>query len=327
MSRTWNGDSLVNEYATMLGDIQSSFQIKVLGWINDIVDEICTAYTWGFLRTKGQVLLTTGAEEHTLYIPKPSAPTVALTSGGSLTDESVYKIAITFVDSNGAESIKGVSSSSLTASSVNATITLTNIPVSTNPLVTARNIYIQKDGDEWFYYSQLADNTTTTTTVTTDSTSSIEAPDRNNVIKIDGNPFLETSSHLEYRPLDQLRSLFQGEWSTGTPEFWSDLWADKIVTYPAPSSALTLSFYYYMWPSKIIDDADSEPGIPQHFRSTLRAGVKWKGYEYREREDAEAARVLFHADLNDKISNYGTPITVSSCVRDVEGDSDGYEVQ
>ena len=75
------------------------------------------------------------------------------------------------------ESEAGSASSNVTATSANKTITVTNIPTSSDPLVTARNVYLVKDSGEPLFYSTISDNTTTTASITADSTSTIEAPD------------------------------------------------------------------------------------------------------------------------------------------------------
>ena len=327
MTRSWNGLDLTDEYSTLLGDTSSGFQTKTLSWINDIVDEIALMSKAGIFRVKGKAVLTASAEQQNLYIPRPGAPTLAALAGGSLTSGTVYKVGVVYVESvSGAKSKLGTSAS-ITPSGGNLSITLTAIPTANSSLlVTSREIYLKKGSAEWFLYSTLSDNTTTTTTITADTSDSTEAPDRDNVMVLDGSPFLESSSCLTYKPLAQLRALFQGTWSTGTPAYWSDLWQDKIVLYPAPSSALILSFYYLRWPIRVTDSLDSQLEIPQHFRSTLWKGVKWKGMAYRDREGADAAEQDFYGDLAEKISSFGSPYNQSSTVRDVNGDSDGFEV-
>jgi len=327
MTRSWNGQDLTDEYATLLGDTSSGFQTKVLSWINDIVDEIAVQGKLGIFREKGKSVLTASSEKQNLYIPRPGAPTLAALAGGSLVSGTVYKVAVTYVESvSGAESKLGTSAS-ITPSGADLSITLTAIPTAnTSLLVTSRRVYLKKGSAEWFLYSTISDNTTTTTTITADTTDTTEAPDRDNIMVLDGPPFLESSAQLVYKPLAQIRALFQGTWATGTPQFWSDLWQDKIILYPPPSSALILSFYYLRWPIRVTDSLDSQPEIPQHFRTTLRKGVKWMGMDYRDRAGAEKAKDDYYTDLNDKIASFSSPFNQSSTVRDVSGDSDGYEV-
>ena len=329
MSANWNGSALQTEYATMLGDTKTSFKTKVLGWMNDVVDEIAQAHQWGFHRVKGKKVLTASAEEHDLFITPPTAPTIAAAAGGSLTTLSTYKVAVTFVEGTAQmESKRGTASSGVTLAA-NLTLNVTAIPVSGSTLCTARKIYLQKDGGAWYLYETISNNTATTTTISADTTDTTEAPDRNNILRLDGRPFFETgpSRQLTYKSLSQLRLLFQGAWSTGSPSYWSDIWEDRIALYPAPSSAYTISFYCHRQPNKVFASVDSQPDLPQALRQVLRQGVKWKGYEYRERADADKEETKFYAKLAEAISNHGTPTGgIPATVNDTQGDSDGYEV-
>ena len=328
MSATWNGSSLRTEYGTMLGDTKSSFLTKVLGWMNDIQDEIAAAHSWGWLRKKGKKILTASAEEHDLFITPPGAPTVAAAAGGSLTADTAYYVAITYVESvSGAESKRGTASAAVTPTGANLTINVTAIPTSTSTLVTSRKVYLKKGSAAWYLYATISDNTTTTQSITADTTDTTEAPDRNEIMRLDGRPFFESASQLTYKSLSQLRFLFQGSWATGTPSYYSDAWQDRIILYPVPSSALTISFYYFRYPHKIYNSVDSQPELPQSMRRVLRQGVKALGYEYRERKDWEAESTKFYAMLAAAISDMGTANGgIPSTVNDTQGDSDGWEV-
>lgn len=330
MSATWNGSALQTEYATMLGDTKTSFKTKVLGWMNDVIDEIAQAHQWGFHRVKGKKVLTASAEEHDLFITPPTAPTIAAAAGAGLTDGSSYKVAVTFVEGTAQmESKRGTASASVSPTGANLQLAVTAIPVSGSSLCTARKIYLQKDGGAWYLYKTISNNTATTTTISAETTDTTEAPDRNNILRLDGRPFFETgpSRQLTYKSLSQLRLLYQGAWSTGSPSYWSDVWHDRIILYPAPSSAYTISFYCHRFPNKVFASVDSQPDLPQSFRRLLQQGVKAMGYEYRERADWRQESEKFYAMLAEAISNHGTPTGgIPATVNDTQGDSDGYEV-
>jgi hypothetical protein len=329
MSATWNGLALRLEYATMLGDVKSSFLTKTLGWMNDVIDEIHQAHAWGFSRVKGKKVLTASAEEHDLFITPPTAPTIAAAAGGSLTTLSTYKVAVTFVEGTAQmESKRGTASSGVTLAA-NLTLNVTAIPVSGSTLCTARKIYLQKDSGAWYLYETISNNTATTTTISADTTDTTEAPDRNNIIRLDGAPFFESgpSRQMDYRALDQLRLLFQGAWSTGSPAYWADVWHDRIALYPAPNSAYTVSFYCHRYPNKVYASVDSQPDLPQSLRYLLRQGVKAKGYEFRERADWKSEREDFFAMLANAISTHGTTAGgIPATIRDTQGNSDGFEI-
>lgn len=326
MSRSWNGYDLVNEFSALLGDTGTAFKARVLGWLNDIVEDISASHDWPHLKVKGQKKLTALAENHNLYIAAPGAPSVAIAAGGSLTDGSVYKVYVTFYQSsNGYESTAGTASATATATAVNKTINVTSIPTSTEPLVTSRRIYLQKDSGEIYYYSEIADNTTTTATITAEVSSTIEPPDIVGIEKVIGDPWLETSSQLEYRDLDQLRLLFMGSWESGTPSYWAGIGNNQITLYPTPSSAMTLSYYYKRRPAKLYNSTDSQPDLPLNLKSVLRAGVIAYGFEYRDRNGQESKRSNYEMLLREAISEQGSDKRRQLRVRDVVGDSDGWE--
>jgi len=296
-----------------------------MGWMNDVITDIGTRHDWDFFRVKGQKVLVAGNEEQSLIIGPPGAPSVATSSGGSLTDNSVYKVLITFVESSGVESAAGTASSSVTPSGSDLQIDVTSIPTSTEPLVTKRKVYLQKDGGAFLLSTTIDDNTTTSTTISADSSSLVEPPDYNPIRVIDGELFLESSSQLEFRDVDQLRLLFQGSFSSGTPSFWSSLGGDRVLLYPKPSSAIILSFYYYRVPKRIYASTDSVPDLPIWLKPVIRAGVISRGYEYRDRDGQESKLSNYEQLLSDAFSRHGDSKRVKLRVRDVVGDADGWE--
>jgi hypothetical protein len=326
MSAAWNGLDLQTEFSEHLSDTSTGFKTRILGWMNDIIVDISSRHNWDFQLVKGKKILTALEEEQTLLTSPPSAPSVVIAAGGSLTENSVYRVGVTFVDSNGAETKLGSASASVTATAVNKTISVTAIPTSSEALVTKRRIYLQKDGGNWYFQSEIADNTATTTSITAETTSLIEAPDYAPIRIISGNPFIESSSQLEYRAIDQLRLLFQGSFSSGTPSFWSSLGHERVLLYPKPSSAMTLSYYYYKLPARIYASTDSFPDIPVFLKSAFRAGVIARGYEFRDRAGQESRLLNYEQQLSRAIQDNGGPAKVAYRVRDVVGTSEGWEI-
>jgi len=325
----WNGLDLQTEFSTILNDTSTSFKTEVLRWMNEIQIDICSRFAWNFLRQKGKKVLTAETEQQLLDLGQPTAPTAVIAAGGSLTEDSVYSVIITFVEGVAAiESKAGVASSNVTATSANKTITVTDIPTSSDPLVTARKVYLVKDSGEPLYYSTISDNTTTTASITADSSSTIEAPDHSYFNKLSGNLFLEgdSSGYINYESIDQLRLMFQGSWSTGTPEFWSDIDDQSVIIYPKPSSALTLSFYYFKLPSMIFADATSIPTIPIWMKRVLKAGVIALGYEFRDRAGTQQKFANYETYLQSYISKQGRNKKTPTRVRDVVGNSDGWSI-
>jgi len=329
MSRDWNGLDLQTEFSELLGDTTTSFKAKVMGWINEILIDIGSRHQWADLRFKGQKVLTAAAEEQDLNLLQPTAPTVAQSSGGTLTDTSVYKVSVTFLEGiSGTESKGGVESAAITISGGSQQIDVTAIPLSLDPLVTARRIYLRKDSGEIFLQQTIADNTTTTATILANTTLLTESPDYSAIRLIDYSPFFETgpSRRLEHRPLSQMRRLFQGTFSSGSPSVWGDLSQGRIVLYQTPSSALTLSFYYYRLPARIVAESTSIPDLQPNLKPALRAGVLWKGFEYRDRAGQDVKASNYLNILSDSISTFGNSYEAADSVLDVMGDSDGFEV-
>lgn len=331
MSRDFNGYALQDELAARLGDTSTTFKARVLKWINDIQLDICSRHDWYFLRQKGKKVLTASQEYQPLELARPTAPTVAIAAGGSLTDTSVYNVVVTFVEGiSGVESIAGVASADVTATAVNKTITVTDIPVSGDPLVTARKLYLITDDSEPLFYSTISDNTTTTASITSEPTSTIEAPDYSYITKLDGNAFIEGSRQLLFKSPDELRLLFPGTWGDGTPNYWAVLGDDsygrkQVILYPRPSSASTLSYYYYKTPERVYAETTSRIAIPPFLREVLKNGVIWRGLDYSDRDGSVGQFNLYESSLKMAISRMGTPVKVATRVRDVIGDANGFQ--
>lgn len=324
----WNGQDLIDEFSAQLGDTSSAFEARVLNWINEIQDDICARHPWPFLRKTGQKVLTASAERHTIYPDAAGAPTVALASGLGLTDKSSYEVGITFYEATtGYETQIDNASDSVTADDGNSTsqIRVTAIPTSSDPLVTARKVYLRKESDKWYYVGTISDNTTTTYTISSDTTSTIEAPDYIGIQKIDGSPWIESiSEQLRVMSEDQIRLLFPGTFSSGTPEFYYPVSQTEVLLYPTPSTALTLNFNYFKVPARVYNSLTSQPDMPIWMKSALRAGITWKGYEYRERDGVESKYNNYEQEIRIAIQYKAGKIDAPAIVRDVLGDSDGF---
>lgn len=322
---SWNGLSLQSELSALLSDESTSFKAKVSGWIRDIELDICTRHYWGNLRVKGKKILTNSVEEQSLLIDKATAPTGVIAAGGSLTNGSYYNVLVTYYEGVSKIESQGTPTDNITADVANKTISLSAIPVSSDPLVTERRIYISENGGSYFYHGAIADNTTTTYTITSAPTSKIEAPDFDYIQKIDGQVFIEGSWQLKAESVQALRQFYSQNFSntTGTPHTYSPLSQDRILLYPTPTD-ITLSFYYFKYPRGIYPSVDSIPTITYNLKQVLVAGVEWKGYQYRDRDGKESCQQRYETMLQQAISKFGSPDRNSYRVRDVTGNCDGY---
>lgn len=328
MSRQWNGESLVNELSALLGDTSTVFKTRLLGWANDVIFDIASRHDWGHHLTKGKKLLVSGDETHNLDILAPDAPDSELSLGGSLTPDSVYSVQVTFVQANGVESLPSDATSDLTMTAELMGIDLVDIPTSPDELVTQRNVYLSKDGAAFYLHTTVDDNFTTSLTVETDTDSTIEPPDYGAIRRLKGSPFFEgsPSRYLTYRDIDQMRLTHQGAFPVGSPQYFSPIDHNSIVTYPLPSDDMVLSFNYYRNPFKLYNSPTSQPDLPIYLKPALKAGIIAYGFEYRDRDGQEMKKANYENAIYDAINRGGRVANVEYSVRDVYGNSDGFEV-
>lgn len=328
MARKWNGLALQTELSELLSDTSTTFKARVSDWINDILEEITDSFDWQQLRVSGNKILTASAEEQDLFLTPPGAPTVAAAAGGALVADTAYKVLVTYLQGvSGVESKAGTESAAVTPTGGNLTINVTAIPVSTNTLVTARRIYLQKASGDWLLYSTISDNTTLTTTITADASSTaIQPPEDHMFRKLHGDPYFTTSRQLAEKGIDQMRLLFQGNFGSGSPICYGMISNTRMLLYPPPSSALTIKFNYYRRIPHVYPVATSIPEFPSWIKPALYLGVKWKGREYRERSSAPTDYETYWAKTKELFSTYGKTRQGRSRVRDVVGTIDGYEI-
>lgn len=322
----WNGADFIDELAAKLSDTSSAFEARILIWLNDGVKDIASRHTWSFLRVKGKKTLTVDQSEQDLSLGTPSAPTLAALAGGSLTAGTEYKVRVTFYESSTKhESVGGTESSGITPSGGDLSITLTNIPVSSDPLVTARKIYVSEAGGAYYLYATIENNTATTSTITAEPTSTETPPDEHSIRCLEGDPFIETNRVLEYRPRTQMVLESGGNFNhSGTPHWWADIQEEKILIYPRPSSALVLSFYYSRIPRRVYNSTSSPIELPEWLKPDLERYVVWRGYEYRDRDGQESKFDNYESMLERTISTKGAQKRVQRRVRDATGNSRGF---
>lgn len=343
MASTWQGENLRNRFAEKLGDTSTAFKARTLEWINDVQEDICGAYNWPFLRFKMKKLVAVGTVELDLSPEIPAAPSVAIAAGGSLTDASVYDFKCTFVlfdesgkEENSIESEPSPASGTVTASGANLQANLTAIPVmggstSVKPVTIWRRIYMRKTTGStvgiFALVATIQDNTTTTLSVTANTSSTIEPPEYSMIsVLSDDDPFIELSGRvLSQTTVDRIKS-YDPSGSSGTPQDYARLGRERIVLYPAPSSAFTLSYYVYKRPARVFAEADRAIHMPPEMKAVLEAGVSWKGAEYRDRDGMMGKYELYEAMRLKAVSNFKRVNGKFGQVRDVEGDWCGREI-
>lgn len=350
----WNGLDLVNDFSTELGDVSGGFKTKVLRWINDGLREIATSHQWPFLKEKGQSVLLADKEAHYICLSKPTAPTVELIAGGTLSLLTIYKTLVTFYEErSGVESIAGIESAGLTPVGADLSIRLSDIPVSTSPLVTNRKVYISKGAGAFQYYGMVPNNVATLEEpsldgngdpirdvdgnpvmidvpvifdIVSDSTSPITPPDENAIHMVDGDFYIDGNRVISGTSLQDLIFSSNGVNPTGTPDTWAPINQEEIQVYPKPTSDTVVSFFYYKLPSQVFGIRASVPQLPSWLFDNLRDYVLWRGYEFRDRAGKESKKLNYEQGLRLAISRKGKAIKRSGRVRCVTPDSDGYGI-
>lgn len=319
----WNGLSLVNNLAAELGDNSTAFKSLVLGYINDGLQDINSRHRWPQMRRKGKAILLADTEEHSLLIPKPSAPTVAIAAGGSLTADTEYKFLVTFFEGVAeVESRAGVASSGATPTGTDLSVNLSAIPVSDNSLVTARRIYVSKAGGRYFYHSTIEDNTTTTYSISTDPSGQVTAPTEGHISELDGD-FWITGRILAGLTLQDFTLRTATFPSSGTPSMCAPINEEQLAVWPKPQADTEVSFWYFKKPARVFGTTTSIPQMPSFLFDDLRRYVLWRGYDYRDRAGKESKEITYLENLKRTFSQKGKVNKKSYTVRRTTPDSDG----
>lgn len=274
--------------------------------MNDIQKDISSSHKWPFLRFKMKKQITTGEQEVSLAPQIPSAATIALAAGGSLTDATAYYVKVTFVlfDESGREidsleSEPSSASNTVTTTTGNQTLTITSIDTydgstSVKPTTIHRRIYLKTGTGSYYLAKTLQDNTTTTTTITAVPTSTIEPPEYCLVSCLSGDPVVEGSgTSLTENSLDDILKYDPGLTSSGTPYHYARVTDEKIMLYPKASATYTLSYWVYRIPSKLFADTDRAIQLHPALKEVLEAGVTWKGYEDKDQDGQESKKMNY----------------------------------
>lgn len=302
MSSTWNGSALQTRFAGKHGFTDSTSLTRILEYINDVQTDIVAGKEIPELKFKMKKYIAASEQEIDLSPQIPSAPTLALLAGGSLTTDSAVYLKTTFVlfDESGREfasieSEPSAASNTVTPTGSDLSLTVTGIDTydgstSVKPTTIHRRLYLKVGTGAYYLAKTIEDNTTVTTTITANTSSTIEPPEYSMVDMLSGeDPFIEASGlNLKEEMLDNIHKYDPGLSSTGNPAYYARTGRSKIMLYPRPSSAFTLSYWVYRRPARVFADTDRVMQIPHHFKQALDAGVVWKGYEYKDSDGQES---------------------------------------
>lgn len=304
MAGTWNGASLLFRFYEKYGFRTTDAQARVLEWMNEIQEDICESYRYPFLKIKLKKQITSSEHEVNLSPQVPSAPSVAIGSGGSLTVDTSYYVKVTFLiygedtrEFDSIESEPSIASAVANTTTGNLKISLTNIDTydgdsSVKPTIIHRRIYLKKGTGNYVLYSTIADNTTTTLEITADTSSSIEPPEYSLVqVLSEDSPLIESSGiYLAETELHKIKQNDPNFTASGTPTHFARVSEKKILLYPKPSATITLSYWVYRIPSRIFNDSSRVIQLDHSLKKVLDEGVDWKGKAWKQ--DAQAAEIL-----------------------------------
>lgn len=311
MSSTWNGKSLVDKWLRKYGFRDEASKIRTIDFINDIQKDIACDYQWPFHKIKIKKQIDSGDQEIDIAPQIPTAPTIALSNGGSITDEVVVSLKVTFVifDESGRE-VKSIESEPSIASNVVTTanpdrqISVTDIDTydgltSIQPTVIHRRLYLKVGSSPYYLAKTLEDNSTVSTTITADPSTTYEPPEYSLVAFMGTeNPLIENSGiYLNQVDMDKLNQYDPNLSSSGTPASYARTSKDKIFLYPKPSGPYTLTYYVFKIPSRIFYDTDRPIQLDPSLKEVLEAGVTWKFYEDKDSDGQESKEENYRARI------------------------------
>lgn len=299
MSSNWNGSALRTNLSQEAGFTDSTSLARTLRYINEIQEDIASAYFWPNLKFKMKKLIAASTQEVDLSPQIPSAPTLAALAGGSLTADSACLVKVTFVlfDESGREfssieSEPSAVSNSVTPTGANLSLTVSAIDTydgstSVKPTTIHRRIYLSQAAGDYKLAKTIEDNTTTTTTITANQTSTIEPPDQSMIEMLSHeDPIIELSGRTLYQEkLDNILKYDPNLSSSGTPIYYARVAPNKIILYPKPSAELTLSYWVRRRPSRIFAEADRAVQLDPALKNVLNMGVAWKWDFYKRDQD------------------------------------------
>lgn len=349
MTRSWNQKALIDILADELWDASTAFRAKIIRWLNEIQDDIAGELPLELVEFQLKKLLPTQQELIDLSPQIPSAPTTALASGGSLTENSTYKVYTTFViydpdTKQYMESEPSLAGTARQATSSDKTINLTAIDThdgdtTVSPTTIYRNIYVSilaSGGTEYgepFYHGQIADNSTTTYSITSEPTSTVTPPSDSELDQLSSKAMIFSSGnrYLLSKNINEIKRADPNNAESATPNYFDYIGDRRISLYPkltstATTAQRTLQYFVYRRPHEFFYDVDRKIDLPIGIKKALIAGVIWKAYEFRDRAGKESKLSNYEELKKMALKKYKRQKGRPRVVRDVQGDTFGFEV-
>lgn len=280
---------------------------------------------------------------------RPSISQVVMTDQGALENGTEYIAYTTFViydqdNRKYIESDLGEASLAITADLSNQSICVSSIDTfdgdtSIEPTTIYRRIYVSKkestdtEHGEPFFYKEIQDNTTTQTCITTESTSTITPPSDSEIDQLTSDHlyFESTNRYLRQSQKNRLRRYDPDSGETTTPESFDYAGPTKILLYKKLSSSATdaqrtLSYFVYRRPHEIFYDISREIDLPIVFKRAFMQGVRARGFFYDDRDGKVTEYNLYEQLRDDVIDRLNRQRGRPGIVRDVDGDTMGWEI-
>lgn len=342
MSRSWNGQAVIDRVLDEIWDSSTTMRARAIIWANEIQDDIAQHLRNKWFKIKLQKLLPTGDENINLAPEKPGAPTAATSSGGSLANATAYQALVTFLiynedGSRYIESVAGTASAAQTTADPNLQLDLTAIPTysgdTSEGLTIHRRVYLITAGSEPFFIGDIQDNTTTTYTIAAASSSTISPPSDSEVAELaaDHMRFATGNRWLEKYGSNQLTRYDPDGASSATPYAYADEGFEDIRLYPklsasATTAQRTLIYYVYRRPHEIFYESTRPIDLPIQLKKLFMLGMKARAAEFRDWNGWQSLHDRYEAAKTREIYKLtrqkGRPLPI----RDVNGTIDGFEV-
>jgi hypothetical protein len=331
MASIWTGKSLTDKWVRKYGFRDEASKIRVIDWINDIARDMAIRGKFPSLKMKLKKSIAAGTKEIDLSPQIPAKPIIALAAGGSITDASVVSAKITFVifdesgrEINSIESEPSPASDSVTTANPDKSIDLSGIDTYdgltlVKPNIIHRRIYLKVGDNPYYLAKTIENNTDTTATVDANPSSVVEPPEYSLVAYLSSeNPIIENLGvYLNQAGLDLINQYDPNPSSSGTPYYYARIGKTNIQIYPAPNDEITLSYWIYKIPSRIVYDEVTPLQVDIALKELMEAGVTWKYYEDKDQDGQESKKNNYDMLLESKVGEFNRSNGQFGTVREV----------
>lgn len=325
----FNGRDLTTKYLRFYGMSDNRSRERVLEWLNDIVVDIATSYSWPF--SKVQVKKIIKADHQTIDLspdaPEVKSSIVAYPSAGGFEIGQKLKVLVTFCyyddskkEISSIESVAGPVSDLFTVAENGKSVVINNLPICPNdsirPRYVTRKVYVQLNDGKFCLQAEISNNTDTSLIVSNYKLNKITPPTVGLVESLDGDPYLYNERRtLKEVTLEELRCYDPMLIKSGPPSYYVRLTNNSIFIYPVPSSDCVLTFFANKRPAEVFDDENSVPQVLLSLGNVIEAGMISKIYEDKDKDGQESKKGNYSSLLKDAFGRYGNSYQKPSTVK------------